>query len=207
VPVELGNAAFLVSWRNSVGTGKLDLHGKIGKPSEVAIQVRRSGGSKALVTEHLSLPAGSFSVSLKLSPGLLGDGQPLLPGGFVVTVDGHSGKLVVPTQVKSVSLPPPPQGIVFRAFASGSAGGRPAGSLHGRSAYAHFVFQSQPSAKTPITVAWYAPGGKLIGVATKSNTPEIDSSISSAQLLPKGTWRVDLRDGSTVVKSLTIVVQ
>jgi hypothetical protein len=208
VPISISAAAFAVSWDKSVGSGKLAINGTIGKPSKVSLELHRSGGTKPLLKEDLSLPAGRFSLSLKLAPGLLADGQPLLPGGFVVTLGGKSGKFVVPTQIKTVSLVAPAQGVVERAFASASASGGATAVVHssGRQAYVHFVFQSQPSAKTPITVAWYAPGGKLAGVVNESNRPDILSWVKGHTALPKGLWRVDLRAGSAVVKSVSIQV-
>jgi hypothetical protein len=63
-----------------------------------------------------------------------------------------------------------------------------------------------PTANEELSVAWYRPGGKLLGVATKSSAPVVTSSISSKVPLPTGTWRVDLRAGNTVVKSIPFVV-
>jgi uncharacterized repeat protein (TIGR02543 family) len=208
VPIAIDDAAFLVNWDKSVGSGKLALGGTIGKPSVVEIELHRSGGTKPLLKESLSLPKGKFSLSLKLDPGALGDGQPLLPGGFVVSLGGHSGSLVVPTQLKTVSLPPPPTGVVLRAFASASAHSGPTGSVHasGRQVFAHFMFQSVPGQGKPISIAWYEPGGRLLGVAPKPTALEVDSSIVSKAPLPKGTWRVDLRAGNTVVKSVTVEI-
>src|SRR5262249_13544762 len=193
----------------SLGSGKLDVRGKIAKPSLVAIQLHRAGGAKVLLTTSLSLPAGPFSLSIKLLPGLLADGQPLLPGGFVVSIGGHSGKLVVPTQLRTITLSAPPQGIVDKAFASSSAGGAPESTIPAvqKSAFVHFVFESLPSTTQKLTVAWYRPGGKLLGVATKSNAPTVTSSISSPAPLPTGLWRVDLRPGNTVLKRVPITVR
>jgi hypothetical protein len=75
-----------------------------------------------------------------------------------------------------------------------------------RQVFAHFIFQSQPSARTAVSVAWYAPGGKLAGIVKESNKPEILSWVKAQAALPKGSWRVDLRVGSTVVKSVQIQV-
>jgi hypothetical protein len=209
VPVSISRADFDVKWQQSLGTGKLDVKGKIAKPALVAIQLHRAGGSKVLLTTNLSLPAGPFSLSVKLLPGLLADGQPLLPGGFVVSISGHSGKAVVPPQLRTITLTPPPQGVVGRAFASSSAGGGAESTIpaSSKSAFVHFVFQSLPSAGQKLTVAWYRPGGKLLGVATKSSAPTVTTSISSKAPLPAGNWRVDLRAGDTVVKSIPIVVR
>jgi hypothetical protein len=116
--------------------------------------------------------------------------------------------MTVPTQVQEITLTGPPTGVIGKAFASSSAGGGPAASVPAsrKSVFVHFVFQSLPTGKQPITVAWYRPGGKLLGVANKSTAPTVESSISSKSALPKGTYRVDLRAGSTVVKSVNINV-
>jgi Divergent InlB B-repeat domain len=209
VPVSISKADFDVRWEQSQGSGKLQVKGKIAKPATVSLQLHRSGGSKVLLSTSLSLPAGPFNLSIKLLPGLLADGQPLLPGSFVVALGGRSGKLQVPTQLTTITLTSPPQGVVSKAFASSSARGGPSPTIPASkgSAFVHFVFQTQPVGKQPITVAWYRPGGKLLGVATKSNAPEVTSSISSKTPLPAGTWRVELRAGSKVVKSIPIVVK
>jgi hypothetical protein len=200
VPVSIRQATFDVRWARSVGSGKLVVAGRIGKPAKVDLKLSRAGGA-ALLTEHASLPSGPFSLTLKLGPGLL-------PGGFVVTLGGRSGSLVVPTQVKTVSLQAPREGVVSRAFASTSESGGPVAVIQASSdrAYVHFVFAAQPSAGGAVSVAWYRPDGKLLGVAQKPNRPDVTSAISSGSPLPKGTWRVDLRAGPTVVKSLVVHV-
>ena len=51
------------------------------------------------------------------------------------------------------------------------------------------------------------PNGKLLGTAKKSSGPKVTSSIQSNGPLPTGAWRVDLRAGSTIVKSVAIQVR
>jgi hypothetical protein len=208
VPVSISQAGFDVKWAQSEGSGTLGVKGHIAKPSAIAIELHRAGSSKVLLTTNLSVPAGPFSLSIKLLPGLLADGQPLLPGGFVVSISGHSGKLTVPTQVRTITLASPPEGVVSKAFASSTAGGGPQSTIPAgkRSAFVHFVFGALPNSNEKITVAWYRPGGKLLGVADKPTSPDVTSSISSKAPLPTGNWRVDLRAGNQVVKSVPIVV-
>ena len=203
VPVQIDAAAFSVSWNQSIGTGKLLVHGRIAKTAQVDVQLARSGGGK-LVSEHLSLPAGHFSIALKLDPAL-----GLIPGGFVVTISGKSGRLSVPPQVKTLSLAAPPGGVVGRAFASASANGAPTATVHanGKQAFVTFDFKAQPPRGQSLTVAWFEPGGKLLGQATKSSAPTITSSVKSNGPLPRGAWHVDLRSGKTLVKTVTINVQ
>ena len=139
VPLVIETAAFSVQWHESVGTGKLMVHGRIAKSADVQVELDRSSGQK-LVSERLSLPAGSFSLALKLDPGL-----GLLPGGFVVTISGKSGDLSVPPQVKTLTLPAPVGGVVYRAFASSSPTGPPVETLHkSKEAFVTFDFGAQP---------------------------------------------------------------
>jgi hypothetical protein len=203
VPIQIGAAQFSVDWQESVGAGKLLVHGTIAKSAEVVVDLARSGGGK-LVTEHLSLSAGPFSLTLKLEPGL-----GLLPGDFVVTIGGRSGNLVVPTQVKTLSLAGPPEGVVDRAFASTAASGPPAATIHASSkeAFVQFEFQTKPTSKQALTISWFRPGGQLLGTTPKPFAADVTSSIKSNASLPPGKWRVDLRSGKTLVKSVTIQVR
>jgi uncharacterized repeat protein (TIGR02543 family) len=207
VPVVLRDAAFKVAWKQSVGSGNLVIKGTIGKPSQVVVVVQRTGGTKAVITDRTALNPGSFSITVPIPAGPLDDGRPLLPGGFAVTLSGRSGSVPVPPQTAVISLLPPPEGVVSRAYASTSAKGAPAATVHGREVFAHFVFQSQPTTSAPIKVAWYWPNGKPAAVATEPNNPDVVSSIGSKGPLPAGAWRADLLAGSTVIKSLTVQVR
>ncbi len=202
IPLQIDSAAFSVQWHASIGTGKLMLHGRIAKSAQVEVQLERSSGQK-LVSEHLSLPAGGFSVALKLDPGL-----GLLPGGFVVSISGKSGKLTVPAQIKTLSLLAPPGGVAGRAFASSSATGAPSSKLHSpKQAFVTFDFQTQPRSNQKLTISWFEPSGKLLGTVTKPSGRTVTSSIKSNAALPRGAWRVELRSGGTLVKSVAVDVQ
>jgi hypothetical protein len=204
VPLDIADAAFAVSWTQGVGSGRLTVEGKIGKASDLAVQLRQANG-KPFATGQFSVPAGAFDVALKLEPGLVA-GE-LLPGGYVVSVAGSSGDLTIPPEVKAVTLPAPADGVVQRAFASASANGSPKASLHGSQAFAHFVFAAAPTSKRSLSIAWYEPNGKLLGVAKKAAGLTITSSISSESNLPPGTWRADLRLGNKVVETLLVPVR
>ena len=45
--------------------------------------------------------------------------------------------------------------------------------------WAHFSYQTQPGAELPITIAWYAPNGRLVGSAHEPNRPEVGSLVGS----------------------------
>jgi hypothetical protein len=207
VPASIDSAAFAVSWDQSVGSGKLALGGTIGRPASVSITLHAAGAPKSLLTEHLSLPAGKFSVSLSLAPGKLTAGAPLYPGTYVVSLDGKSGKGTIAPQVKPVTLTAPTAGIVSKAYTSESDHGPATAHLKdAKSIWVHFYYQTQPSTKTPITISWYAPTGRLVGSVTEPNRPDLQSRVGSTAALPKGAWRADLRSGTTVVKTVTVNV-
>jgi hypothetical protein len=197
VPVTIGDASFDVKWSQSNGTGKLKVSGTIGAAADVTVNLNRVGGRKPAASKQMSLGGGKFGFTLPLPPGPLADGKPLVPGGYVVSMGGKSRRLPVPTEIHTLTLGGPPEGVVGTSIAS----------VHGKSASVHFVFASQPPDKNvPVSVLWFQPNGKLLGTAPKSNRPTVDSSISSNAPLPKGTWKVELKVGSTITKITTFKV-
>ena len=46
-------------------------------------------------------------------------------------------------------------------------------------AWAHFVFAAQPAPGRAITVRWYHPNGRLLGIASKANRPVVTSFLRS----------------------------
>jgi hypothetical protein len=201
IPIEIKAAAFAVRWQASVATGRLLIRGKITKSAAIVVQLRRSSGASLLV-EHLAVPAGSFSLTLKLNSGLR-----LLPGGFVVAITGKSGRLTVSPQVKTLSLPGPPEGVVESAYASASATGGPASALHTvKGAFVRFTFQTVPATNHKLTIAWYLPSGRLVGTVTRLPRHTIIGFVKSSAPLPKGVWRIDLRFGHILVKQLQIPI-
>ena len=125
-----------------------------------------------------------------------------------MTISGKSGRLTVPPQVKTLTLPVPLGGVVERAFASSSPNGRPTATLHrSKQAFVTFDFGAEPKSGQALTIAWFMPNGKLLGTAKKPSAPTVTSSIQSNAPLPTGSWHVDLRAGNTVVKSVAITVR
>jgi hypothetical protein len=205
--VSIDKAIFSVHWHESVASGKLVLKGRIGKSSQVDVKLSRARGSE-LVGEHLGLSAGPFDLALNLEPSLLAGGAQLFPGGFVVSVSGRSGNVAFPPEVTAVTLLAPPEGVVSHAYASATSTGRPTATLArgSRQAFVQFDFQAQPASSLPVSVAWYAPNGRLLGVKDKPNRATVTTSIGSSGPLPSGTWRVDLRAGKTLVEQLAFGV-
>ena len=81
--------------------------------------------------------------------------------------------------------------------------------IHSSSVRAYVISSSQrsPPEVRRSRSAWFQPDGELLGVAQKSRSPDVASAVGSGSPLPKAAWRVDLRAGPTVVKSLTVHIQ
>jgi uncharacterized repeat protein (TIGR01451 family) len=208
VGAALAEPQLRVSWLRSIGRGLLVVRGQVTRPANIEVAMRRPHGGP-LVTERQTVGAGVFTQSPKLLPSLLPRGARMLPGGFVVSLTGSTSGARLPLQLRTVVLPSPPEGVVRRAYASRTSGGAPSSTLGGGSteAWANFVFAVQPAAGRAISVRWYRPDGRLLGVAKKSNRPVITSFIRSRPALPKGAWRADLVVGQTVVQRLSIRVR
>jgi uncharacterized repeat protein (TIGR02543 family) len=195
------------SFKQSAGSGTLILNGTISAPASLRVQLRRPGGA-ALLTRRLRVGGGPFGLRALLKRGTLAGGAYFLPGGFVVTVRGGSGPVGVPLQMRSVFVKPPLEGVVRRAYASTTAGGRPQKTLPSGSkqAWAIFRFATQPTGG-PLTATWYDRSGNLIGTREKSNRPIIRTGIGSSTAIPSGTWRVELRAGGKLAKQLRITIR
>ena len=201
---------FRVKWKASIGRGVLRVSGAVGKPALAKVQLRRPHGG-ALLTETQTLDAGKFVLLPKLLPGLLANGAHLFPGGFMVSLTGTSGRLKMPLQIQTVTLPAPPEGVVRTSYPSTAKGSRPVKSVPAaqRQAYANFVFQNQPVRNKQITIRWYWPNGKLLGTIKKSNRPTVFSFIGepTGSVLPKGNWVAELRSGTKIVQRLLVRVR
>jgi hypothetical protein len=161
-----------------------------------------------LLTQQESVLAGPFTIKPALSAASLPQGALLLPGGFVVVLRGRVGVAALPQSLRTVVLPPPPEGVVRRAFTSRTAGGKPTSTIrHGaKSLSCTFVFASQPQAGQKLSVAWRDQTGKLVAIRAKPNRPTVQTGVSSNRPLPKGRWRVDLRTGQNVIATHTTVI-
>jgi hypothetical protein len=142
----------------------------------------------------------------RLEPGALARGAKLLPGGFVVSFRGSSGKLQVPLQLRTIVLPSPPEGVVRSSFASTTETGQPMLGLPAgtHEAWATFVLAAQPQDRLPITVSWFNPRGDLVGTVPKPNRPTVVSFVRSNIGLGSGLWRVELRAGGKLVQALSV---
>src|SRR5262249_22118203 len=110
-------------WVTSVGRGTLTVRGTVTAQANVRLELRRPGGGP-LVIRRSTLAAGPFQLRQTLRPGPLMGHATLRPGGFVVALRGHAGGVRLPLEVRTLSVGAPPEGVVGKAYASMTGGGR-----------------------------------------------------------------------------------
>ena len=200
VAVSLQQPEFRVRWVNSAASGTVLLRGFAASSASIRIEIRGVSGPPVLTTELRV--AGAFRLTEKLTPGRL------LPGGFVAVLTGASGGRTLPQQLAAVVLPPPPEGLVARAFLSRTQGGPPISNVPAKAheVWVVFVFGSLPRPGQAVAVRWYWPNGKLLGEIKKPPGAKISSFMRANPLLPSGAWHVELRVGQARVKALRVPI-
>jgi hypothetical protein len=184
------------SWKASVGRGVLTVAGAVTAGASLRVELRRPGGAP-LFAKASRVLAGPFRISGALKK--LRNGARLFPGGFIVVVRGRALNVQLPLQIRTLTLPAPKEGVVVRTLVSTSMNGSPRPTIPAGSpqAWVTFVFAAQPRTG-PVTATWYGSKGELLGVATKSNRPQISTGVGSAALRP-GRLRVVLKAGGKPV--------
>jgi hypothetical protein len=196
-----------VRWLSSIGAGNLVLRGSTSLPATARVDMRRPGGGP-LATLKLKLGGGSFRELLALKKGALRGGAKLLPGGFTVALTGRAGRLKLPLQMQTISIPAPTEGVVRRAFKSRAQNGKAVTRFAAgtKRAWANFRFETQPLRNQKLYVRWYFPDGRLVGQVEKSNRPVISSYLALETGLPRGLWVAELRTGKRVIQRLSLRV-
>jgi len=201
VHVSLARASLSVRWLRSVGTGSLVARGAVGRRATLRVQLLRPEGAR-LLGRTVRVRRGAFS----LRAALASSAAKVLPGGYVISLTGTSGGARLPLQLRAVSLPAPPEGVVRAAFMSTSRGGSPEQSVPAgtHELWATFRFAAQPTA-SPLEVSWYQDG-RLIGAKTKNSRPSVETGIRAPAGLPSGRYRVDLTAGARIVDELSVTI-
>jgi hypothetical protein len=118
----------------------------------------------------------------------------------------------------TVSVLPPPEGYVHRAYVSRVRDGSPVHRIANTSkeAWARFEFwlnpvtdeNALPRRGARLSVAWRQPGGRrLAGSMRRPSKYVIVSQLRSARPLRRGVWSVLLRADAVTVKRLAFSVQ
>jgi hypothetical protein len=197
--VTLSRASASVRWRLGRARGTVTVRGALSAAANLKLQLLRVRGSKAkaIATITTLKAAGAFSASIRV-PGSV------LPGRYRIAASGLSGdRPLVPT-ARELGIAAPAEGIVRRAFASGTSGGSPTLRLPPRSrhVWAYFVFASIPK-RGPVVITWHTPRGTK--VVTKPRRRVVSSNLS-ARSLPSGRYSAEARVRGVLVGRTAIRV-
>jgi hypothetical protein len=204
--VRLRPPSISAKFKASIGQGTLRVNGSISLRSRLRIQLRRPGGGPLLTKNVNAL--GSFGLKSLLKKGRLAGGAQLFPGAFVLSVTGNAGNTPIPLQMRTVFVKSPKEGVVRKAYPSRTEEGPRVNPIPRGSSqlWAVFRFETQPTTG-PITATWYDLKGKLVGTITKNNRPVISTGIGGATgSIPSGTYKVVLKAGGKLIKTLRIRV-
>ncbi|MEW6581243.1 MAG: hypothetical protein AB1416_00595 [Actinomycetota bacterium] len=190
--VTLTSASIAGSYRGRAFTGNLKVAGRASQAVGARVELTERGRSRVELSRTVSLPAGTFSLSLRLP-------TRLLPGAYSVRVTPTGGA----TATRSVTIASPRRGIVASASASSIRGGPPATSIPRRlnRLFFRFKFLVLPKTGAPIAVRILLPNGRPTGRRPigKPRARVIDAFVASPTGLPRGRWRALLLvDGKTV---------
>jgi hypothetical protein len=195
----LTSASFDASWHQSRLQGSFAVAGRVPSAARLEVTLATLPADRTRATWRATVAAGAFRRSFRLP-------ATLLPGDYRVRVTATIGTGSAAAPVRTVRLRAPREGVVARAYASASRDGPAATTLGGKrtEVWAHFVFAAQPKLG-PLTVRWYAPGGRPFGpLVGKPNVRVVESFVRFAPGLRHGVWRSVLRAGGVVVKSVRI---
>jgi hypothetical protein len=195
--LSMARPSFQVRWSESSGKGKLIVKGSVAKRARLTLELRRRRDYGALLHVPLVRRAGTFTIAPRVRP-TLARGARLLPGNFVVSLRGNARGFYLPTQLQTVDLPGPPEGVVRISFASTSRAGRTVKQFpaSARIAWANFRLAQQPKASFQLWVYWLWPDGvHILGAVQKPNRPIVSSYLRDVRPLPHGCWRADLYVG------------
>jgi hypothetical protein len=187
-------------WREGWLTGAVEFAGNVSAPSALTAFVRPADHpSRITARMDYAVGAGPFTETLKLPA------RPL-PGTYVLRVFGTSGTSLLPKVDTNVTLAPPAEGIVDRAYVSLTPTGPPIRVVQGprKRLFAHFHFLVPPEAPA-VTVDWRTPTYRFVGAKTYRYTPRIDSFVRSTRTpLDRGIWYAILHVGSTIAKRVSV---
>jgi hypothetical protein len=182
--------------------GRLVAAGKVGAAAVLTVRVEATGRAKPVAVFRFPVEAGRFRQALVLP-------ATMAPGSYQVTVAGSGRGLAAAELERSLTLAPPPLGLLGRAWTSAARHGPAAASLPGtdKQVWAYFHYIVLPEADLPLSVTWYAPGGKKVGAVGKPPAPTIESVVGSTSSLTAGTWEAVLSARGKALDTVTVTVK
>lgn len=196
--VALAGASLKGTFSGRTLKGTLKIAGAASASSSVAIRLTRKGRTAALFSTASTVPAGAFTLSLRVSS------RRILPGAHTLTVTPAGGSPVS----AAVVIAPPRNGIVGSATASSIRGGPAATRIPGgaRTVFFRFRFLALPKKGVAIAVRNFKDGKPLgrkpVG---KRRAAVIDSFVRSGNgSLPSGRWKAVLYVGGRAVAATSV---
>jgi hypothetical protein len=196
----LSGAKLSADWRDSRLAGKVRFSITVKGASHLTATVRRApAGQIEAQRNYQTNRGGTFQEILRLSPRSA-------PGTYVLTVRGTTGNASPAVREATVTLKPPPEGIVDQASISLSRSGAPVSEVGAgaRKLWVRFRFLSPPAGAGKVRIAWRTPSYKLVGAVTKPYASTVASYVSANKPLASGRWYAILTVDGTIVKRVGV---
>lgn len=180
--VPLRDVTSSATWRRSRLTGALQV--RLAQPGDATLAVTVRAARTGAVVLRGAIRPGQALVTLPWPAGLA-------PGGYQVTIDGTRGGAAVVPLVRSVRVPPPPEGV-GRATLNVVPGARApiAVQVFGRQRrlWAYLHLSARP--RGPVSALWYPPrSARPLTPVVKRPRALMEFVLRSSGLAP-GTWRI-----------------
>ena len=199
--VTLTRVRLAASYRQSRLRGDVTVTGRTNLPATLTLRILSTGPRpRVLAQQRLAVRAGAYTIALRLP-------ARLMPGRYALELRGTSGGAALPVLRRPLELKAPPEGVVQRAFAHGSANSAPVTRLRGvrREVHATFVFAALPR-RGVITVRWVVPGGRTLLGVDKPRERRIGTNVRVGPpgRLKPGVWRARLFVGRVLVAQVAV---
>jgi List-Bact-rpt repeat protein len=202
---KLRRVAAQARWRKSVLTGSIRVEGDVSSATEATLSLTRGQGRRArtFLKRAIRLPAGAFALPVKLP-------KTLLPGTYLLVLQGSIAGAPLPKQTVSVNLPAPPEGVVARALISEKRKGKGATTLpvSTRKMFARFIFAPGALPKQRLRAEWVDPAGNAVGTIPTRRRQVVETFVAFPASFPaarkRGVWRCVLKSGNVVVKEVSV---
>jgi hypothetical protein len=198
----LSGVKLSAGWRSSRLTGRVRFSITVRGASHLTATIRRPpAGRIEAQRNYTTSRGGTFQETLRLSPRSA-------PGTYVLTVRGTTGNSMPAVRATTLTLKPPPEGIVDNASISLSRSGKAVSEVQDgtRRIWARFHFISPPAGAGKVRIAWRTPSYKLVGAVAKPYASTVASYVSSTKPLAPGRWYAVLTVNGTIVKRIGVKV-
>jgi WD40 repeat protein len=197
--ITVSDARFEPRWVLSRQLGTIVLRGTASHASSVTVTLRSA--MRSYPPMPTSIPAGDYTVSVRLR-------SDLLPGTYEIVVGGISGSERLLDTARSAQLAAPAAGLVARSWISAKPGGAPRDRVDRgpRRLYAHFAFSPRPKKGQRLVAVWLAPSGAVRLRVLVSPAATVRSVIADERGLVSGRWRCRLEVGGAAVAIASIRV-